>query len=889
VNQLKNQARREEQRENWSRAIELYTHALDASRMEGEAFADLSLYNRIGDIYLRIGQKNTAVRYYEQAIERYAEQDLHTSAIALCNKVLRIHPERSTIFLQMGRLHLATSLIADARAHYHKYAESMRERGTDEAALEALEELIDETGDAQTLDLWLSWLVELSESDVVLGRMDRIRNRLISHGIDPDQVLERVGGSETAAREDGLPIELEPDPLAGAFLSMPELDDGGGRSRKDVAAVQEPPSAAAEVEIPEPMPIEFGSSQWDDEAEELLSELNGPVEATWEAYGAEDGAVSTPQDVESLSALDPEPDLDAAEGAASAWSAEYDWIPPSLDLDLEAEEGPEPAPGMACRLEPGEGDAASTPRETALEPSSRVGESSESNAGVAGVGPASPITPVDNLELEEGDPWIAPHASAFDAEPSLPDDELPEPADEESVEPDADPPVFVDSSTSLAEAAVEAVIEVSDLEPAVETRVFVETSEATPVGPRGPSGNSFPLLTAEDDEDARSRDDAWVEEARSAVAEIAVAPAPSPDPEPELKTVHEPDVPVAIAPRDEITGPWAAESRLVVEDDPEDAFQDWVRSASTGVLRRALTELENRDETDKALLVIRHLSEQESSGVEYRTKLVDHLEKLGRMEPAAEACLTLGTALERGGHPDEARTAYGRVLRIEPGNEAARSALRRLESVERSGKIPPADENPEGFEDRPIPYMPDHVVSTEASPLLAPMPQVTAANGNGGGVESRPYSGVAGGADAATDLEQLLSDFRAELHQHPGQPGSNSHTELGASLKEMGRLDDAIRELQAAVREPSPPPLAFELLGEAFLEKGQGRIAARLLEKAVGSLGRSDREVLGVLYQLGLAYESLTETTSALTCYERIFSIDIDYRDIQARIVSCSA
>ena len=113
VTKLKNRARREEQRENWSRAIELYTEALTASQKRADSVSDVSLYNRIGDIYLRIGQKNTAVRYYEEAIERYAEHELHASAIALCNKVLRIHNGRSSIFLQLGRLHLATNLIAD--------------------------------------------------------------------------------------------------------------------------------------------------------------------------------------------------------------------------------------------------------------------------------------------------------------------------------------------------------------------------------------------------------------------------------------------------------------------------------------------------------------------------------------------------------------------------------------------------------------------------------------------------------------------------------------------------------------------------------------------------------------------------------------------------------
>jgi tetratricopeptide (TPR) repeat protein len=348
----------------------------------------------------------------------------------------------------------------------------------------------------------------------------------------------------------------------------------------------------------------------------------------------------------------------------------------------------------------------------------------------------------------------------------------------------------------------------------------------------------------------------------------------------------------------EMDGP-LAEPRLVVEEDPEDAFRDWVLSASTGVLKRALPELENRSEADKALLVIHRLAQIEDSGVEFKAKLVDHLEKLARTELAAEACFALGTALELQHRQAEARDAYQRVLRIAPGHEGALGALDLL------GDITDEPLVEEAVETRRMPYLPDHV-STE-SPGMIDSPGSTAApngyggrNGHGGinahgrgngdadDAGARPYSGVSGGAEASADFEQLLSEFRAELHQKPGAGDSASRTELGASLKGMGRLDDAIRELQAAVNEPSPPAMAFELLGEAFLEKGQGRIAVRLLEKAVGTLGNTDRELMGVLYQLGVAYESLTDSNKALICYERIFSVDIDYRDIQERILACS-
>ena len=211
---LKNRARREEQRENWSRAIELYTEALSESQKKGNSVADLSLYNRIGDIYLRIGQKNTAVRYYEQAIERYTEQELHASAIALCNKVLRIHPARGSVYLQLGRLHLATNLLADAGVHYRRYAEAMWQLGDEQAALEGLEELIEQTGDAESVERWTHWLGMASDLEAAAARVETLRDALASHDVDADDLLAQVLSAEAPRGEGDLAAAIDESPDA---------------------------------------------------------------------------------------------------------------------------------------------------------------------------------------------------------------------------------------------------------------------------------------------------------------------------------------------------------------------------------------------------------------------------------------------------------------------------------------------------------------------------------------------------------------------------------------------------------------------------------------------------------------------------------------------------
>ena len=59
------------------------------------ASPDLSLYNRVGDLYLKVNDTAAAVRSYERAVDLYADQGFFNNAIALCGKILRVNPGRT--------------------------------------------------------------------------------------------------------------------------------------------------------------------------------------------------------------------------------------------------------------------------------------------------------------------------------------------------------------------------------------------------------------------------------------------------------------------------------------------------------------------------------------------------------------------------------------------------------------------------------------------------------------------------------------------------------------------------------------------------------------------------------------------------------------------------
>jgi tetratricopeptide (TPR) repeat protein len=356
-----------------------------------------------------------------------------------------------------------------------------------------------------------------------------------------------------------------------------------------------------------------------------------------------------------------------------------------------------------------------------------------------------------------------------------------------------------------------------------------------------------------------------------------------------LEPAHEEPAPVSaqVAPTAQGLSTRTAEATFGRDEEEEDAFREWVVSASAPILRRALTELELRAELDKVLLVVERLIELDASEPALHRKRVEYLAVSGNQPLLATAYMDLGLCLEQVGEVLEACAAYEDLLRIDPGNVVAASALQRHQDI--AGQRAEQEEAAKSAD--PIQDMRERAVmgGGSSSPGYMHPDLVGGGAGDPTGAEvPRPYSGVSGGREAGADFDQLLSEFRAELHERPQAADSLTRTELGANLKEMGRLDDAIRELQAAVREPQAPALAYELLGEAFLDKGQARVAMRLLKQALDDGSWDDREMLGVLYQLGVSYQELDELPSALGCYERIFSVDIDYKDVQDRILNCS-
>src|SRR5688500_19287685 len=128
VAKLKKQAADLEGKKQFDKALAKYVEVVQAMEAADED-ADVALYNRVGDLFARQNNVAEAVNYYEKAVDAYTETGLFNNAIALCNKILRVSPGRTSIYYKLGRISAHKGFKGDAKQNFLEYAARMQKAG----------------------------------------------------------------------------------------------------------------------------------------------------------------------------------------------------------------------------------------------------------------------------------------------------------------------------------------------------------------------------------------------------------------------------------------------------------------------------------------------------------------------------------------------------------------------------------------------------------------------------------------------------------------------------------------------------------------------------------------------------------------------------------------
>lgn len=730
---LKEQARRHEQKEEWRKALDLYTRAIE--RLAENDTPDIGLHNRVGDLYIRVGEVDGAVEAFERAVDLYVEAELPNNAIAVCKKILRNVPDRAEVFLRMGQIRAEQGFVVDARSHYIAYAERKQAAGDVDEALRALMEFADVARDDTAIRL-------------------AIAEHLEQHDRADEAVDQLVEGYRSALRQ-------ELDDEAAAFRArLEELRPG--------------------FDLDEPAPAfpESGFAQSDahDEADAFTLE-----------------PTSLAEDDDEVPA-DPHPEPFAIDSTAIVAddATGIDGDDPGDDEGEEWGRGPEAAFAEAMEDHAGE------------------------PAGAEGVDGSLEAAPDD--EPEEA--WY------FGAVPPLGDASAPSDSEADAgVAADDDDGVTVDD----------------------EDGVTVAEEAAEPRG--GWEPREFDVFADDPDEEEEPADDleiplSFFDDALSAIGpDVSAFPARTDDFNPLEGVDVVGDEDAIDDGDDDVEGPTELPFLHLPEGEPV-------------VHRHDATHAEPFTDGD---VVLSDLIAESPDDLDLRQRAVELAHRSGDEASLAEAYVGLGGALRRSGAEARARAVFRQALQLDPDHPEAKAALAAADEV-----APPVAEvasNEDYVDLGALIFGDDDEKSTRF--VVA-------------------YEEPSG--DEQADFARMLNQFKAKVAQNVDTDDVKAHHDLGTAYKEMGLLDEAIEEFQAALRASAGHLPTYEMLGQAFLERGTPRAAVRVLNRALDVPFEVEDELLGIYYTLGRSHEVLGNTDEAREFYERVFSLDINFADVTERL-----
>jgi tetratricopeptide (TPR) repeat protein len=795
---------------------------------------ELALYNKLGDLYLKRGNVASAVEQYEAAVNRYAEQGFPNNAIALCNKVLRNAPGRTHIYLKLATLMMQRGFVSEAKQNLLEYADRMQKAGQVEDAFNALKEFADLSPDNEEIRLLLAeQLKNAARTDEAREQLAKLYQDVLATG---DQRRARKTLERMRA--------IDPDYEIGDDTPAPEQKSKKLKS-SDIVFIDldEDRTPAAAPEPEEPLAVEptsFGDSAGLDSLE-AGSDLD--LDRVSDAAVVDPGAA----DVVQLDGLDVGQTFDSSSDTGFGLDLEHTALADAPEAEATQQSGgdlplvDEPAADLEdVEIEEIEG----------LE--GREGEAQDDTEAID-----------EELQVDEWSGGDVTAAGGSGRESSL-----------NVIGADA-----IESGVEVPELDVDGFEGVHDIE---EEEEGVDDSELLA---------DLPLLEEEDATERAIEQESVVTDSETAIETTAVPEGVEPAAEPMKDTEAEDLEAEPSAEAAQGAPPYIAELEAQILDDPADPdphrrlgealIELGQRERGLEELDIALSSYEAMNDWQHAQSVADEILRVEPNSVHYHQKRVEYSFRINDRTALASAYLELADALVRSGLLERAQVVYKRVLEHDPTSDRAKSALATLMPDE-----PIAEPEPE----RPPPKR----EATTARPATVRRPTAESFVDLGALVleedqerdtRMRIQHDEPTG-DEERDFQDMLSEFKKGIDANIDIEDTQAHYDLGVAFREMGLLDEAISEFQKALRGTQERLRTAEALGLCFFDKGQFAVAATVLRRAVDAEPGGDDEKIGLLYWLGRCEEEQGHGSDALSYYQRIFSIDIGFKDVRERVKS---
>jgi tetratricopeptide (TPR) repeat protein len=134
------------------------------------------------------------------------------------------------------------------------------------------------------------------------------------------------------------------------------------------------------------------------------------------------------------------------------------------------------------------------------------------------------------------------------------------------------------------------------------------------------------------------------------------------------------------------------------------------------------------------------------------------------------------------------------------------------------------------------------------------------------------------------DVEEVFAKFKEGVNKQISADDADMHYDLGIAYKEIGKLDDAIKEFELAVRDPNRACICESMIGMIHVDRGATNDAIEAFLRGLHAPVRSADQETMLSFELGNAYELKRNFKEALVYYQRVARWEPNYRDVQDRV-----
>ncbi len=247
-NKVLEAARKYQSRGQYDKAIAQYKKLVDADKR------DVRSLLKVGDLYVRKGDRGSAIENYENVAGHYAQQGFFLKAIAVYKQILKLDPSRLDTQVRLGEMYEQLQLISDAMGVFEDVSNGFMRAGDTDRALLMLSKMVEL--DPEHIPVRIKYAEALSRAGRTQeaadefergasflrdqGRLDdyvKVAERLLYHRSNDVRVAKELAETYIARRDPKralakLQICFKADPrdvstlslLAEAFLMLSQTD-----------------------------------------------------------------------------------------------------------------------------------------------------------------------------------------------------------------------------------------------------------------------------------------------------------------------------------------------------------------------------------------------------------------------------------------------------------------------------------------------------------------------------------------------------------------------------------------------------------------------------------------------------------------------------------------